>query len=169
MSSYRDEFGDLRTGIENLFSETLGVIEESLFDLGSRSLRPLFSLNVREDTVTATFDLPGVRREGLAITCTEDTISVEAEMAKPVMLRVRSGHHQQKEFVRYSRKVLLPVKVIPEKGEAKFRNGIAVVKLPRRREGRLVPITSERGPSRARKKSARRAPQGSAASAGTAG
>jgi HSP20 family protein len=142
LSRDNDEFETFGRGIESLFLETFGMIEGSLFDIESRSLRPLFGLDVNDDTVTATFDLPGAKREDISITCTEEMISVDAEMMRPVKLRVSSGGRGE-EFVKYSKKVLLPVKVDPSRGSAKFRNGIVVVKLPRRREGKSVRIDAQ--------------------------
>jgi HSP20 family protein len=135
-----DEFEATRRVIETLFADSFGMIEEPLFDLESRSLRPLFTLDVNDDMVTATFDLPGVDRDEVTITCTEDTISVDAEMTRPVKMRVSRIRQAQEEFVKYSKKVLLPVRVDPSKGSARFRNGIMVVKLPRFREGKSVRI-----------------------------
>ncbi len=135
-----DEFDSFGRGIENIFSEMFGSMEGTLFDIASRSLQPLFNVQVGDDAVTATFDLPGASRDEIAITCTEDTISVEAKMTRPVRLRVASGRREGDEFVQYSKKVLLPVRVDPDQGKAKFRNGIVVVKLPRLREGKQVRI-----------------------------
>jgi HSP20 family protein len=135
-----DEFDTMGRVVETLFGDTFGMIEGSLFDLESRSLRPLFTLDVNDDMVTATFDLPGVNRDEVTITCTEDTVSVEAEMARPVKMRVSRIRDAQEEFVKYSKKILLPVRVDPSKGSARFRNGIMVVKLPRFREGKSVRI-----------------------------
>jgi len=57
-----------------------------------------------------------------------------------VKLRVSAGHAEREEFARYSKRIVLPVRVDPSKGTAKFRNGIVVVKLPRYHEGRSVQI-----------------------------
>jgi HSP20 family protein len=135
-----DDFETIERVMDTLFSDTFGMIEESLFDLESRSLRPLFKIDVNDDMVTATFDLPGVNRDEVTITCTEDTVSVDAEMTRPVKMRVSRIPHAQEEFVRYSKKILLPVRVDPTKGSARFRNGIMVVKLPRFRGGKSVRI-----------------------------
>ena len=129
--------------IENLFPEAFGIIGGSLFDLETKSLMPLFNLNITDDTVTATFDLPGASKDEISITCTVDTISVDAEMTRPVKLRVPGGHIERKEFARYSKKIVLPVRVDPDKGTAKFRNGIVVVKLPRQHEGKSVQIEAD--------------------------
>jgi HSP20 family protein len=145
-----EDHEDAGTGIESIFSEMFGMMEGTLLDVASRSLQPLFNIGVTDDTVTVTFDLPGARRDEVAITCTEDTISVDAEMARPVKMRVSSGRHERQEFVKYSKKVLLPVMVEPEKGSAKFKNGIVVVKLPRRREGRSVKLGADPAPRRLR-------------------
>ena len=147
-----DPFDNLGRGIGSLFTDTFGTIGEPLLDTGTRSLRPLFNIDVSDDVVTATFDLPGVKRGDIAITCTEETVSVEAEMARPVRLSVSRGRRETREFLRYSRKVLLPVRVDPDKGSARFRNGIVVVKLPRLREGRPIPIGAARAVPRTRKR-----------------
>jgi len=135
-----DDFETIGRVIDTLFSDTFGMIEESLFDLESRSLKPLFTIDVNDDMVTATFDLPGVSGDEVTITCTDDTISVDAKMTRPVKMRVSRIRHAQEEFARYSKKILLPVRVDPSKGSARFRNGIMVVKLPRFREGKSVRI-----------------------------
>jgi HSP20 family protein len=145
-----DEFDTMGRVVETLFADTFGMIEGSLFDLESRSLRPLFTLDVNDDMVTATFDLPGVNRDEVTITCTEDTVSVEAEMARPVKMRVSRIRDAQEEFVKYSKKILLPVRVDPSKGSARFRNGIMVVKLPRFRGGKSVRIETGSKPKRSR-------------------
>ena len=129
--------------IENLFPEAFGIIGGSLFDLETKSLMPLFNLNITDEMVTATFDLPGASKDEISITCTADTISVDAEMTRPVKLRVPGGHIERKEFARYSKRVVLPVRVDPGKGTAKFRNGIVVVKLPRQHEGKSVQIEAD--------------------------
>ncbi len=152
MSKETDGIGNLGKEIESLFTDTFGTIGEPLLDLGTQSLRPLFNLDVSDEMVTATFDLPGVSRDHITLTCTEDTISVDAEMASPVKMSVSRGRLEQREFFRYSRKILLPVKVDPDKGSARFRNGIAVVKLPRLREGRRIPIGAAPGTKRTRRR-----------------
>jgi HSP20 family protein len=147
MTSAHDDTDGFGMGIESLFSETFGMLESSLFDLATRSLQPLYHVKVSDDDVVATFDLPGVRRDDVTITCTEDSISLEATMTRPVRVRVSRGRREGEEFVRYSRKVLLPVRVDPERGTAKFRNCIAVVTLPRLREGkpfRIAPASDKK-------------------------
>lgn len=146
-----DETDSFGTGIDSLFSETFGALESSLFDLATRSLQPLYQVRVNDDAVVATFDLPGARRDDVAITCTEDSISVEARMSRPVRLRVSRGRREGEEFVRYSRKVLLPVRVDPDKGKAKFRNCIVVVTLPRVHAGKLVRIEAGSSTKRSRR------------------
>lgn len=146
-----DETDSFGLGIESLFSETFGMLENSLFDIATRSLQPLYQVRVNDDAVVATFDLPGARRDDVTITCTEDSISVEARMTRPVRLRVSRGRREGEEFVRYSRKVMLPVRVEPDKGSAKFRNCIAVVTLPRLHEGKLVRIETGSSTKRSRR------------------
>jgi HSP20 family protein len=136
-----DDIQQMQRGMEDLFSRAFRSMDSMLFDLESRSLKPLFKIEVDDEKVTVTFDLPGVSKDDVEITSTEETISIEAEMVKPVKLKVSDVNQTRVDFERYSKKIRLPLRVDPNKGTAKFRNGLVVVKLPLiRDEGKVVKI-----------------------------
>jgi HSP20 family protein len=136
-----EEFDKFEENIDRFFMRALAGIEGSLFDLESRSLRPLFRLDMDDKTVTVLFDLPHVNKRDLEISATEDSVAVEAKMSKPVAMRVRTAHHRAVKFERYSERVLLPARVVPTKAKAKFANGILVVKIPRARAAKTIKIS----------------------------
>jgi HSP20 family protein len=127
---------------ESLLSWSAGAFDDPLFDLQSSSLRPLSRIEVNDEFVIVTFDMPGVRRDDISVSCTADMVSVEAQMTKPYRTSTDGGRGSAVEFVKYSKKVALPVLVDPENGVANFRNGIIVVKLPRLYKGKPVRISS---------------------------
>ena len=136
-----EESGRLGDALDGFFLRALAGIQSTLFDLESKSLRPLSRLDLDDKTVTVTFDLPHVNKKDLSIHATEDALTVEAKMRKPVAVRVRTAHGHAIVFERYSERVLLPSRVVPSKAKAKFANGILVVKIPRARPSKAIKIS----------------------------
>jgi HSP20 family molecular chaperone IbpA len=136
-----EEFDRVGESFDGFFMRALAGVQSTLFDLESRSLRPLCRLDMDDKTVTASFDLPQVNKKDLAISATEDALTVEAKMRKPVALRVRTAHRRSIMFEKYSERVLLPARVVPSKAKAKFANGILVVKIPRARPSKAIKIS----------------------------
>ena len=120
-----------------LFSE-----ERPLFDIKSGSLRPLCRIEVTEEAVTVTFDLPYVEKDDISLTSTENTLNVEAKMRRAIMLRVGGSVQKHAQFERYTRRIRLPASVEPEKAKATFRNGLLRVKYPIAKRGNRVRIES---------------------------
>lgn len=114
--------------------------DRPLFDLESRSLRPLCRIEAGQAGVTVTFDLPYVEKKDIALTSTENTVEIEAKMRKPVTIRVGGSVQRRVLFQRYTTRVSLPVSVDPEKARATFRNGLLRVKFPAARRGNKVRV-----------------------------
>jgi len=144
MPMWEDEDDDADrppTSIERFFSQVFAGVEDPLFDIQTRSLKPLFRLEVSDDSVIIAFDLPGVKKEDIEITCTEELVSVEAEIRRAVALRVSGTSSRTTRFERYSKKIRLPVPVDPNRASARYRNGMVVVKLPILRTGKAIKIS----------------------------
>jgi HSP20 family protein len=141
MSRSDDKSGDVdisRPRARSFIEEALLGEEGLLFDLKSRSLKPLCRVESTEEAVTVTFDLPYVDRKDITLISTEDAVGVAAKTRRAVTLRVGGSVQRQVQFEQYSLRVRLPRKVNPEKGKATFRNGLLRVKLPiAKRTGRV--------------------------------
>jgi HSP20 family protein len=112
-----------------------------LFDLKSRSLRPLYRIEATEGAVVVTLDLPYVEKKGIILTSTENTVEVDAKMKRPVTLRVGGSVQRRVLFRRYTTRIMLPTNVIPEKAKATFRNGLLRVKIPIAKKGNKVKVS----------------------------
>jgi HSP20 family protein len=145
-----DDFDQVRGDVDGFFSIAFSSVGRSLFDTKSTSLRPLSRVDVQNEYVTVTFDLPGVSRDDISVTCTEVMVSLEAQVSKSFRTNNPRWFEETVEYVSYSERVQLPVIVDPDRGTARFKNGIIVVKLPRSDRGKPVKI-SEEGRSRSRK------------------
>jgi HSP20 family protein len=128
------------SAIWSLIEEALFVEERLLFDLKSRSLKPLCKIEATEEAVTVTFDLPYVEKDDISLTSTEDTLSVEAKMRKAITLKVGGSIQRHVEFERYTKHIKLSRRVEPEKATATFKNGLLRVKFPLAKKGNRVRI-----------------------------
>jgi HSP20 family protein len=141
MMAIDDDSEKGREDVDRLFPGLFRPLGGSLFDAGPSSLHPLSKVDVDAEYVTVTFDVPGVDRDEISVTCTDDTVSIEAEMRKSFRTGGLGRSESSVEYVRYSNRILLPVAVEPDQGTARFKNGIVVVKLPRRHRGKPVKIS----------------------------
>jgi HSP20 family molecular chaperone IbpA len=136
--------GDLFRKMEEIVRRELremeADMESMLYDLDSKCLKPLYRLEATDDQLIVTFDLPCVSKDGINISSTEDTLSVEAVMDRPVMLKVGGAVQRRLEFQKYSKKIRLPVKVEPTKAKARFRRGLLVIRFPIAKAGNKLEI-----------------------------
>ena len=139
-----DESGTIGIGgpraFRSFIEDPLFGEERPLFDLKSKSLRPLCRIEVTEEAVTVTFDLPYVEKNDISLTSTENTLQIEAKMRKAITLRVGGGVQRHVGFERYTGIIRLPTTVQPEKAKATFRNGLLRVKFPIAKKGNRVMI-----------------------------
>jgi HSP20 family protein len=143
VSGSEDGFGDVdivRPRARPFIEEALLDQERLLFDLKSKSLKPLCRIESTEEAVTVTFDLPYVDRKDITLVSTGDAVGVEAKTRRAVTLRVGGSVQRQVQFGQYSLHVRLPRKVDPEKGKATFKDGLLRVKFPIAKRGGRVRI-----------------------------
>jgi HSP20 family molecular chaperone IbpA len=111
-----------------------------LYDLSRNSLKPLYKLRLRERELEVTFDLPGVRKEDISISATDQTLSIEAKTERPIRLMVGGFLQKSVEFERYFESILLPVRIDPDKAKAKVRNGHLTIRFPVIEKGTVVKV-----------------------------
>lgn len=135
-----DPFEEMDRRIHAILRQAVSGAHSELFDIDSKSLKPLYRIEVRDDHVTVTFDLPYVRKEDISLTSTEDVLSIEAKMRKPVTLKLGGSIQRHFEFERFSKKIRLPARVDTEGARAKFHNGMLVVEYGVAHRGNPVEI-----------------------------
>ncbi len=133
-------FDDIDRRIHAMMEQVFSGTQTSLFDVSSKSLKPLHKIEVTDEEVLVTFDLPMVRKEDVELTSTEDSLSIEAKMRRHVKLKVGGPFQRQVEFERYTKKIKLPVKVDPNRAEARFSEGMLIIVFPVAQKGRLVRV-----------------------------
>lgn len=86
--------------------------------------------------------LAGAQSDKLEIYIHNDLLTIRGERSFPVSITATMEYvHQECFWGRFSRSVVLPVDVRADAAKAEYKNGILVVKIPKRHTEAKVPIT----------------------------
>jgi HSP20 family protein len=137
------EFNRMRNQMEHVWDTVRGKF--NAYREGYAGVYPLINIYENEDNLTLTAELPGVKVEDLEITIKNDTLTLAGE--KKVLERPETANFFRQERIagKFGRSLTLPVKVDAEASEAKIKNGILTILLPKAAEAkaRQVSIKSE--------------------------
>ncbi len=84
-----------------------------------------------EKDVLVKADVPGVKKEDINVTVTEDTITIRGEVKSDYEEKKDDYFHAERFFGSYSRTLPLPVLVASDKATAKFEDGVLTVTVPK--------------------------------------
>lgn len=75
--------------------------------------------------------IAGVKPEDLDVSINNDMVSIKGERKNEEVVEHGNYYYQECYWGSFSRSVLLPVDVIPEKADAALKNGILTIRLPK--------------------------------------
>ena len=75
--------------------------------------------------------IAGVKPEDLDVTINNDMVTIKGERTNEEVVDNGNYYYQECYWGGFSRSVLLPVDVIPEKADASLKNGILTIRLPK--------------------------------------
>lgn len=84
------------------------------------------------DDIVVKSTIAGVRPEDLDVTINNDMVSIQGERKRDEEVLDSSYYYQELYWGSFSRSVILPSEVDPEKSEATMENGILTVRLPKK-------------------------------------
>jgi len=98
-------------------------------------LEPLVDVDMSEDAVIVTVDLPCVTgKDDISLNVTEDSLDLKADLQRAVRWDRWGTVQKHIEFDSFRKVVPLPAKIDPEKVNATFKNGILKVVMPKVRK-----------------------------------
>jgi len=135
-----DLFDEIEREVEEIFEEAYSSSVNWLFDLENKSVKPLFRVDVGDNELLVTIDLPGVDKKDISLSATQDALSIEAKMKTPISLMVGGSVQELVEFEKYTRKIKLPVKIEPDKARARVVRGILAIRFSLANKGARLTI-----------------------------
>lgn len=84
-----------------------------------------------ENDIVIKSTIAGVKPEDLDVSINNDMVSIRGERKNEEVVEHNNYYYQECYWGSFSRSVLLPVDVIPEKADAALKNGILTIRLPK--------------------------------------
>jgi HSP20 family protein len=78
----------------------------------------------KKDHYIILVNLPGIRKENIHISCTEDYLEISAKSSEKKEEKKENYYFAERAQTAYSRHLSFPEKVIPEKTDGTFKNGV---------------------------------------------
>jgi HSP20 family protein len=98
---------------------------------------------VQEFTVTA--EIPGLSKEELNVTITEDSVTLKGERKEESEKEKASYHYKETAYGAFQRVIPLPAKIKPDEAKARLKDGVLTLTLPKAEasKGKQVTVTVE--------------------------
>lgn len=94
-------------------------------------LEPAVDIAEAENEVTVKLEVPGVAKENLQVSATEDSLTVRGETRKETEKKEKNYHRQEIRYGSFQRTVALPAEVDASKTTAELKNGMLTITLPK--------------------------------------
>ncbi len=92
---------------------------------------PRADMSETDDEITVTAELPGVEKDHIDISVTNDRITIRGEKSEEDEEKAKNYYRLERSYGSFQRSFELPCEVETDKVEASFKKGILTVKLPK--------------------------------------
>ncbi len=127
------EFGKLFDTFNNRFGLKSSKTDE---DFLNAVWSPLADVVENDDSYSLRLDLPGVKKEDVKITFNNGQLSISGERVFEEEKKGETYHHVERAFGKYYRAFNLPEKIMEDKIDADFKDGILNISIPKAEEAK---------------------------------
>jgi HSP20 family protein len=130
----RDPFAAMRRQMEEMFEDLPGLGRFSK-PTANGMLTPRVDISETDKELRLTAELPGVEQKDISVTLTGDVLTIKGE--KRTESETKSGdkepmyHRVERSYGSFQRSMSVPYDVDPSKVDAKFKDGVLTVTLPK--------------------------------------
>lgn len=95
---------------------------------------PIVDMYQTDDNVVVKATIPGIDPDDLDIQITGDTLTLQGEVKQEKTDENAKYHIREHRYQSFSRSITLPVQVVADKADAKIKNGVLTLSLPKAEE-----------------------------------
>ncbi|MDR0571459.1 MAG: Hsp20/alpha crystallin family protein [Rickettsiales bacterium] len=130
----------MRDYMENVYSALASGVNN--FRRNYTGVFPPVNLSEDEENLYLSAELPGIDPGSLDLSVKNDTLTLKgSKKAEATEGKEVNYHRREREVGTFRRNLTLPVKIQSEAVEAKFKNGILVVTLPKAAEAKAHQVS----------------------------
>lgn len=139
-----DPFVTFRREMDRMFEDFLGG--GLLRTIGRQGITPAVDIDETENEVVVTAELPGVSDKDVEVSLVGDMLTIKGEKKTKTEQSDANVYYMERRFGSFSRSVRLPFEVRDEEVDAKFKDGVLTIRLPKpaewRRAARKIEVRS---------------------------
>ena len=130
----RDPFAGMRRQMDDIFEDLTTAWPVTKFG-GNGVLTPSIDVSETDKELRIAAELPGVEQKDLSVTLTGDVLTIKGE--KRTEKETKSGekepmyHRVERSYGSFQRTMTVPYEIDPAKVDAKFKDGVLTVSLPK--------------------------------------
>ncbi|MBN1235970.1 MAG: Hsp20/alpha crystallin family protein [Methanotrichaceae archaeon] len=138
MNRLMDDLG--LTNLESKYLEEMEHMQKRMGDLMevaekgedvSRKMRPLADVQETDGEIIVTMDLPGIDKQNVDITISDEELSVVAERKTETETAEERYHKRERTYKKFERTVSLPTGVKMDEAKARLADGVLQITIPK--------------------------------------
>jgi len=122
----------LREAMDKLFEDSFVRPRTLMAPFGVADLA--LDMYETDNELVITAAVPGVKPEDVEITITGDTLCIRGEIKSETKVEKANYYRQERRYGSFSRSINLPVPIQSDKAEARFKDGVLTLTLPKAEE-----------------------------------
>ena len=133
--------------VRSLFDDFFDLVEvpgrgrRSLLEGGL--LEPAVDLIDKKDKMIVKVELPGVEQKDVKLSLADNNLTIQGEIKKDEEIKKEDYYYRERAYGNYARTISLPIEVDKEKINAKFKDGVLEITMPKKPEVQPKEITIE--------------------------
>jgi HSP20 family protein len=88
------------------------------------------------DNVVVKAELPGIKKEDVDVSMTDNVISISGEKKKEEKVERKNYYREERSYGSFTRSFRLPMEVQTDKAKAQFKEGILEIRIPKTEEAK---------------------------------
>lgn len=127
-----DGFGLMDSEVDSLFDSFLrGLDIAPLAEKREHAFNPSMDVLESEKEIKVSAELPGMEDRDVEVTLEKDTLTIRGEKKAEAEKKEKGYYHTERTYGSFTRTVQLPAEIESEKIEARFKNGVLTVTVPK--------------------------------------
>jgi len=132
-----DPFSEMRRMREDMESMFEGFWRPPmLFPWTIEGAAPCIDVYERDNNVIVKAEVPGLKKEDIEVTATEDSISLRGEFKREEEMREEGFYRHERRAGKFYRTIPMPAAIKPDEVKATFKEGVLEVAAPKAEEAR---------------------------------
>ncbi|MBE0427964.1 MAG: Hsp20/alpha crystallin family protein [Nitrospirae bacterium] len=132
-------FQEIEKRFEDFFRRPFSLMPSWWPRLGlpeMEEISPSVDVFTEGDDVVVKAELPGMQKEDIDVSLTEDAITISGEKKKEEKVEKKDYYSLERSYGSFKRSFSLPAEVQTEKASAKFKDGILEIRIPKTEEAK---------------------------------